>query len=268
VLRPGAGNPKGYWEAEIALKRNDQFLHVLGTSYHDPGLGFLDAKISPKARALHAKNIAAFLTGLPKASAVVVKDPRISGLVESWDEACRSLGLVPKYVHIHRHPTDVAASLKTRYGLPPGYAAALWLKYNLLPERMTRRAPRMFTSYRTLMNDWRDVVRKCNEGLNLTLTFDDKVTAEVDQFLASDLEHHRTAETAAVDDTTPGLWVRRTYLMLKSAAETGVVDEKEADRVFEEYSAAERFFRDAHRNYQDRFSQALRKRSKLKKRAP
>lgn len=253
VVRPGPANPRGYWEAEIALKRNDQFLQALGSSYLDPSLGFLHTQISRKAQALHARNICSFLSGLPKADAVVIKDPRISGLVESWDTAARSSGLVPKYVHVFRHPCDVAASLHARYGLSIGYSFALWLKYNLLPERMTRHAPRIFASYRQLLKDWQQIVHRCNEQLQLTLLIDDKAIAEVEKFLAHDLEHHRTAETDPADDATSGQWVSRTYSMLRKAAQTGTIDETEADRIFAEYAGTERFFREAQRHYEERF---------------
>lgn len=266
VLRSGPGNPRGYWEAEVALKRNNQFLQALGSSYHDPSLGFLEAQISREARALHARNVRSFLSGLPKADAVVVKDPRVSGLVESWDTAARSLGLVPKYVHMFRHPSDVAASLHARYGLSTRYSFALWLKYNLLPERMTRHAPRIFASYRELLRDWKQIVQKCSEGLKLTLVIDDKVIAEVGEFLSSDLEHHRADDTDLLDDATTREWVGRTYAMLRKAEQTGAIDETEANRIFAEYAGTESFFREAQRHYQDRFLSApLLPRSSLSK---
>jgi hypothetical protein len=267
LLRPGDGNPKGYWEAEVAIKRNDQFMHAFGTAYLDPSLRILDAEISDRVRDLHARNIGVFLRELPEADAVVVKDPRISGLVTSWDTVSRSQQLTPKYIHIFRHPSDVAASLKARYGMQPGYASALWLKYNLLPERMTRHAPRVFISYRELLDDWQQVVRKCNDRLKLSLAFNEDAIATANQFLSPELEHHRTEESDVVDDLTPGLWLRRTYSILKNAAEIGSIDEREADCLFQEYAGAERFFRDAHCSYQDRFPSGGPKRSSKKKEA-
>lgn len=240
VLRAGIGNPSGYWEAAVALKRNDQFLAAANSSYHDPGLA-----LGPVTRPTHdryARNIRSFLQDLPRANLVVIKDPRISGLVDAWDEAARALGFVPKYVQIFRNPADVAASLSHRYGLTLEHSLALWLKYNLLPERGTRDRQRMFVSYEGLLTDWGHVVRRCNENLGLGL----ELNQEVDRFLSPDLQHNRTGR---LEDPTPAEWVSRTYAELLTAEQTGQIDIGEMDRIFSEYHSFERFFSGAHRSY-------------------
>lgn len=240
VLRAGTGNPSGYWEAIVALKRNDQFLAAVRSSYHDPSLVLDPAP--PVARDRHARNIRSFLQDLPAADLVVIKDPRISGLVETWEEAARALGHVPKYIHIFRNPADVAASLNHRYGFPLEHSLALWLKYNLLPERATRGSLRMFVSYEEMLADWRRVVRRCNEELSLKL----ELNSEVDRFLSPELHHNRTG---CLDDPTPAGWVQRTHAALQAAERTGEVDTDEMDTIFEEYRAFDRFIGGAHRSY-------------------
>lgn len=240
VLRPGSGNPSGYWEAVVAIKRNDQFLSAANSSYHDPSLVL--GPVPPVARDRHFKNIRSFLRALPPADLVVIKDPRISGLVDAWDEAARALGFVPKYVHIFRNPADVAASLNYRYGFPLEHSLALWLKYNLLPERATRGSIRMFASYEEMLADWRCIVRRCNEDLSLKL----ELNAEVDRFLSPELHHNRTGR---LDDPTPAGWVQRTHAALLIAERSRKIDTDEMNRIFDEYHAFDRFIGGAHRSY-------------------
>lgn len=240
VLRAGTGNPSGYWEAVVAIKRNDQFLSAINSSYHDPSLVL--GPVPPKPRERHVRNIRSFLQDLPAADLVVIKDPRISGLVDAWDEASRTLGLVPKYVHIFRNPADVAASLSRRYGFPLEHSLALWLKYNLLPEKATRDRSRIFVSYEGLLTDWRRVIRRCNEELALKLEFN----PDVDRFLSDELHHNRTGQ---LEDPTPAQWVLRTLSELWNAERTGDLNRDEMDKVFKEYLEFDRFIGGAHRSY-------------------
>ena len=73
----------------------------------------------------------------------VLKDPRISVLLDCWLKAADQAGFVCKVVHMVRHPEEVAASLSARDQLDRGHAYSLWLKYNLLSERYARGRPRI-----------------------------------------------------------------------------------------------------------------------------
>lgn len=254
LLRPGPGNPTGYWEPQSALKYNDQFMQVIGSSYHDPTFRILEASPdADKARLTLEKNIGGFMENLPAADVVVIKDPRISGLMESWERASRKLGHTVKIVHVFRNPTDVSSSLSRRYEMPVEHSLALWLKYNLLPERMTRHLPRVFISYQEVMSNWRRVVQRCNRSLGLKLSFDGKISSQVDGFLAEELQHHHVSEGRIVGDPTPGKWITRTYSALQQAAALGEADVGDFDRIYEEYAGAMVFFAAAERSYQEKY---------------
>lgn len=255
LVRPGTANPKGYWEPEVALKRNDQFLRSFGSSWHDPSLRVVEETSTPsRQRGSFEAKIARFLSELPEREAVLIKDPRISALPEAWIEAARRQGRTVKIVHVFRHPAEVAASLSARYGLPPEHSQALWLKYNLLPERATRDVARLFVSFAELMGDWRRIVARCNERLGLRLTVDPAAAAAVEEFLSDDLRHQTASALAVPDDLTPGGWLRRVYACLQRAAMAGEIDIAEMDRVYEAYAGVERFFRVALLNYEKRFA--------------
>jgi GT2 family glycosyltransferase len=56
-------------------------------------------------------------------------------------------------VFVHRHPVEVAHSLRARTGLPLAYGMALWEKYNLMALAGARGLPRAVVGYDALMRD-------------------------------------------------------------------------------------------------------------------
>jgi hypothetical protein len=163
----------------------------------------------------------------------VLKEPRISGLLPYWIVAATGLGFTTKFAHILRNPADVAASLENRDGLSVEQSLALWLKYNVLAERGTRGARRVFLSYEDLMGDWEAVASRCIAELGGTLAISDETRTGVAQFLSPQLHHHSTPLPGAAShvDSPLGDWVTRSYQVLTDAAR-GLLDARTLDEIW------------------------------------
>lgn len=232
MLPPNHGNPTGYWEPQHALEINDAFLLAHSSSWYDPGLAL---QLNPPSAAVSrlVTDIAAFLPSGFGDGPIVLKEPRISGLLPYWTLGARECGFTVKVIHIFRNPGDVASSLAARDGLPAADSWALWLKYNLLAERDTRHEPRIFIAYEDLMSDWESVTSRCIRRLRLEAAIDDQTRDSVARFLSRDLQHHRATtleKTRAVDPVLLGR-VQRVYELLLEAR-SDAIRSGELDAIF------------------------------------
>jgi hypothetical protein len=231
IVPPNYGNPAGYWEPARAIEINEAFLQANGSSWYDAGFAL---QISPPAGAPRERlvdEIAQFLESGFGAGPVILKEPRISGLLPYWIQASRACGLTIKFIHIFRNPADVAASLAARDGLPAAQSFALWLKYNVLAERETRGEPRIFVSFEDLMRDWEAVASKCITGLRIDASIDDRTRRSVAAFLAPELYHHRGSASEVAVDPALAARVSRVYELLR-AAQSQPVRSAELDTIF------------------------------------
>ncbi len=220
VLPPNHGNPTGYWEPALAIEINDEFLHARASSWYDSRLRLQLQRVATDEAATLIEQAAALLADSFQTSGpIVVKEPRISGLLPYWIEAAREVGLRPVIVHLFRNPDEVAASLARRDGLAAEQSRALWLKYNLVAERDGRGFARVFISYEDLMTDWERVVARCAEGLRVELAISDEARAAVAGFLSPELRHHAAPDEGQVADDESRL-VSRTYRLLNDAKRT------------------------------------------------
>lgn len=191
TLDANFGNPAGYWEPRAAVEINDRYLGARGSSWYDESLDLqLAADPLVDAEALIEDAAALLRTGFERNGPIVIKDPRISGLLPAWLEAASRAGLRPAAVHVFRSPNDVAASLARRDGLAAERSHALWFKYNLIAERDARPIRRAFVSYEGLMVDWRSVVEGCASRIGIELPKLSDAEHAVTAFLSPDLHHH------------------------------------------------------------------------------
>jgi hypothetical protein len=236
------GNPRGFWEPRKAISINEKILYRYNSTWYDPSMRTLDDDVfGPQDRAARVAEIASYLSTLPAAPFVVIKEPRITTMSDLWFEAARLAGLDVAAVIAVRHPEEVSSSVVSRFGFSPELASALWLKYNLLAERNTRDVRRVFVDYGNLLVDWRSETKRISVALDIDMVNEQE--AEIDQFLTADLQRHRQAHS--VTDHFGGDWVSTVHEELCGAARDEPCDESVLDGVFDSYCASERAFRTA-----------------------
>jgi len=245
-------NSRGYWEPRAAIHLNESILRRQGSSGYDLALRMPpDHAFDAAERAAWIAKIRAFLTGLPSAPVVVIKEPKTTALCEMWFEAARLAGFDPVAVIAVRHPAEVIASLDKRASrqnyvrASPALTSAWWLKFTLLAERNTRGLPRVFVDYSNLLENWRREVKRVATALEIDLDSPDE--RAIGEFLEPDLRHHRRSGTVPEPFGTD--WIGTVHAAMSAAARDEPWDASELDRVFESYQASEEGFRTAFDGY-------------------
>ena len=248
LLGATAENPRGNWEPRAAIHLNEAILRRHGSSGYDLTLRMQEeGAFDAEENAACVAKIRAFLTTLPAAPLVVIKEPKMTTLSGMWFEAARLAGFDIATVVAVRHPHEATASLVRRASrqnyvhVSPELGSAWWLKYTLLAERDTRGVPRAFVEYANLLEDWRREVKRISAALAIDLNAKDE--GAIDEFLTPDLQHHRDNGRVAEPFGTD--WMSVVYETLSAAARDEPWDESALDRVFEAYRASEHGFRTA-----------------------
>ena len=160
-------NPRGYFEPRAAISLNQQILRRHGSSGYDPSLRLQeDGAIGSDERARWVTRIGRYLSTLPTAPVVVLKEPKITLVSGLWFDAARRAGFEVAAIIALRHPGEVIDSLDRRGGRQfyvrnsPELTAAWWLRYTLLAERATRGITRVIVDYDNLLTDWRQEVKR------------------------------------------------------------------------------------------------------------
>ncbi len=249
-----AGNPLGYWEPRAAFCLNEAILRRHRSAAYDPSLRLQEeGAFEAEEKAACIAEIRAFLTTLPAAPLVVIKEMRITLLSGMWFEAARLAGFDIATVIAVRHPQEVIASAAARYRFSPELSSALWLKYTLLAERHTRGMPRVFVEYANLLDDWRPEVKRISAALAIDLNTRDE--GAVEEFLTPDLRRQR--HCGPVTEPFGTDWISAVYEALRAAARDEPWDGSALDRVFEAYRASEHGFRTASEDFHDKFNSVL-----------
>jgi hypothetical protein len=248
LLGATSENPRGCWEPRAAIHLNETILRRHGSSGYDLTLRMQDeATFDADENAADIAKIKAFLTRLPTARLVVIKEPKITTVSGIWLEAAREAGFDVAAVIAVRHPQEVIGSLERRAArqnyvqASPELTSAWWLKYTLLAERDTRGVPRVFVEYANLLEDWRREVKRISAALEIDLSTQDEEAVE--EFLTPDLRHHRNG--GPVPEPFGTDWMSVVYEALGAAARDEPWDASALDRVFEAYRASEHGFRTA-----------------------
>lgn len=246
IVSADSNNPLGYWEPAASLRLNGAILRRRGSGFFDPALRLQEAgDFDAKETATCIAEIGAFLTTLPAAPLVVIKDLQITVLSDLWFEAARRAGFDVATVIAVRHPHEVVASWSPHARISPELANALWLKYNLVAERYTRGLPRVFVEYDNVLEDWRQETKRISRALAIDLDTRDEVA--IDEFLNRDLRRQR--HRGPVTEFYGTDLISTVYEAMHAAAQDEPWDESELNRVFKAYGACERSFRTAFDDY-------------------
>src|SRR3954471_19840696 len=240
-------NPLGYWEPRKAVYLNEEILRRHGSAGNDASLRMQEeGAFDAEERAACISKIGAYLTTLPTAPLVVIKELQVTALSGMWFEAARLAGFDVTTVIAVRHPQQVIASFAKRgTGTSKELSGALWLNYSLLAERDTRGVPRVFVEYANLLDDWRREVQRISAALAIDLNTRDE--AAIEEFLKQDLQHQRHSGSETELFGTD--WFSAVYETLRAAARDEPWDGSALDRVFEAYQASEQTFRTAFEDF-------------------
>jgi hypothetical protein len=183
LVRPNEFNPTGYWENQSVVRLNERILSHLGTSWADVFLPPYHLDRTDLREIFEVEARAHLDKAFAGKRAWVLKDPRISMLTDFWLPYLRERNAC--FVHVVRHPIEVAASLERRDGFPMERGFLLWFLQNLNAEFFTRGLNRCFINYVDLIRDWRGALEAAFRQLDLSpLRSFDRATADIDKFIA------------------------------------------------------------------------------------
>jgi hypothetical protein len=246
MLGANRSNPLGYWESRDVAVLNHAILRRHGSTIYDPSLRLQEeGAFDAEEKAACIAEIRAFLTTLPSAPLVVIKDPSIAVLSGVWFEAARLAGFDVSAVIAVRHPQEVSASCRKSYRMSPDLSGGLWLKYTLLSERHTRVLPHVFVDYANLLDNWRREIKRISAALAIDLNTRDE--GAVEEYLTPEQRHQR--HCGPVTEPFGTDWISVVYETLRAAARDEPWDQSALDRVFEAYRASEHGFRTVFKDY-------------------
>jgi hypothetical protein len=220
VMGAGDGNETGHWEPNKLVALHERFLADAGSRWDDCRRLPLDPP-SPFAK---PETLAALRLQLEDdygpSRLLVLKDPRICRFVPVYRRLLGEMGIKHVAVIPLRNPLAVAKSLVARRAVPIesiGYASLMWLRHAIEAEFATRDMPRAITSYESLLDDWRSVIRDIGDGIGIDWPLGaNHAAAQIQQFLADKHAHHMPSDRALDGrDDIPDL-VKQAYKALKA----------------------------------------------------
>jgi hypothetical protein len=240
-------NPAGHGQPRTANSINEKILRRFGSSGFDPTLRLQEkGAFDTGEKAACIAEIQGFLSRLPAAPFVIIKDPRITLLADMWFEAARLAGFDVAAVIAVRQPKEVIAPGTKRTSDLPELSNALWLKHNLVAEADTREVPRVFVEHANLLADWRREMKRISLALGINL--DTRDEDAVERFLEPNL--HRPPAGGPPPDHFGADWISVVYDAQTRAARDEPLDQAALDRVFEAYRTSEHGYRAVFEGFQ------------------
>jgi hypothetical protein len=126
LIPPDEYNPGGYWESRALTDVGDLVLEALGSPWFAPPDVAEVADRQSELDALLPGALEEARRAFPGDRTGVWKDPRTCVLLPFWE---RVFGSTAPVVVVHRHPLEVADSLRRRQGFAVPYSLALWERY-------------------------------------------------------------------------------------------------------------------------------------------
>jgi glycosyltransferase involved in cell wall biosynthesis len=218
VLMPAAkgNNETGFWEPKRIADLHDRMLGESGSRWDD--WREFDFTVLPDDRRSHYRqNIRELIESEYGSSTLfVLKEPRISRFAALYIEALLELKIEPLFVHVHRNPLGVVASLLARDDFTTAFAGLVWLRHELSAEYATRGFSRVFVSYEGMIDGWRRQIDRIGDALGLKWPVSpDAVAEEIDNFISPTQRHHTATETELLEHQPTIGWIKETYGALK-----------------------------------------------------
>ncbi len=188
MLRPGADNPKGYFEIQALQQLDDELLAYLGGAWDQPPVlepGWERTKGLDAFRTRAAEILVDSFGPADGWSGVIGwKDPRLSLLLPFW----RTVTPITTTIVVMRDPVEVAASLGARgYQVGPVQAASLWLRY--LFAATSDDPGHLLVRHADLFDDVPGTIARLAAHVGLPAP-DAAAEAAVHEHLDTDLHHH------------------------------------------------------------------------------
>lgn len=205
LASPNQWNPRGYFESSRVFAAHDELLAAVDSCWDDwrrldPRQ--IDAKAGPHRQAIKELLIDEF----GNEPLIFIKDPRICRFVPFTLSILAELNIRPVAVLPIRNPLEVALSLQRRDNFSLPKSIMMWLRHILDAEHYSRGLPRYFVPYEGLLQDWRHQVDRLTEKTGIEWPdSSDRSSAEVNEFLTSDLYHEQATqdETEAHPEVSP-----------------------------------------------------------------
>lgn len=175
-------NIKGFFENEHIVKFNDDLLEFLGGRWDNPLFDASLALENKSEKEVEERYVAAmqlldevFLDNKFR----VIKDPRMCQLLPFWNVCFKRYGYADDeiyYVHIARHPIEVAKSQQKRreknknfYGLGGELleTVSLWASLSYLSARDVINDQNIFISYKGLVSSPKEQIERLSEFLGI-----------------------------------------------------------------------------------------------------
>lgn len=236
-------NPKGNWEPVEIWKLNHELMLRHDSEYTDPTLRLQEIVRDKHEAQNYIGKVQSFLARCPRGSALLIKQPDITEVLELWVEAAKREDFSVKVIIPVRSPREVYASISAASDAPGETVSvelsnAFWLKRNLLAERHSRDLPRVVVEYSNLMDNWRHEIARIAAALSIDL---EPGETAVEGFLSRDL--HRQKCCGPIDETFGYQWMTRVYAILSGAAKDLPIDLATLDEIYHAYRLNERSFR-------------------------
>jgi glycosyltransferase involved in cell wall biosynthesis len=208
-------NATGFWESRDTCRLNDEILASAGSTWDDWRRFNPDWVRSPAKPLFKVRALELLEQDFAESFLIVLKDPRICRILPFWLEVFRDFGTEPKCILPIRNPLEVAASLKKRDGFSATKSQMIWLRHVVDAEYGTRGLKRAIVTYNELLDDWRGVVSKLSQVLDLGWP-NQWATAEVeiDWFLEHRHRHHGLDDESVFDHPDMSRWVKDAYSAL------------------------------------------------------
>lgn len=239
MMEPAGDNPTGFWESEDVTHLNEAILTASGGSWYDCLALDPNSLNAEMQQSIDSHCASAVTREFGDAPLFVLKDPRLSLLVDLWLPTFAALEVVVAPVLMLRHPAEVIASLRRRDLMPSDVAAPLWLHYTLEAERCTRNLPRAVLSYDQLFQDWRGCLARITAEARIDWRVPlDSAAAAIGEFFRPQLRHHYAAPRKVAAGRPPvSDWIAETYDALRRIeVSDGAAQFARLDRMHEQFA--------------------------------